>query len=676
MADIWGQFPDAQAGDPFAQFPDAQPAAPPPMMDSIKTIPGALVKGGAELLTLPVTVNRLAESAAKGLVNQVDKAGRWALGYPQLTPEEYASRDAEIQQMRGQSTLGQIGQAIENAPKQAQNALLGTIEENRYQPQTRAGRITDSIAQAVPGGMIGPGGVVPKLIGNAILPGAAMQVAREVAPDNPYAPIVAGLLAQVAGTRAFTNQVAPEAVMTRAAGPITDDQLNAARELMARAQERGVHLTMPEAVHEATGGATKLPELMRTVEGSAQGGVILNNVLSNRPQQIAGAVNSALDDIAPAGISPSSLGPRMSGVADDIMNTARQDINTQTRPLYQAAEPQALPDDVFQSFAADPAYQAGLARLRADPVLGARYADMPDNSVAVVDAVSKDLLASGTARANSANPLYGPERGSLEAGAGLTARQAARDSVGPYDQALQAQTQLRNQQLLPLEAGPVGRVARAGDTSAAGQALMNGPVTADSAGEVADAVRRMAEVDPDGTAALLRQYLAQNFEDTLGKAAAPSIGWRFVDRVGPVKGGVRSDLRESLISGLDALPAQQGKNIDDLFGILEATRHRLPPGSPTAEKGQWIADLGTRAGGNVVAQMATKGLARFTPLAQDAYRRMLLGQNVTALADSFVAPDAIDTLARALAKGSRAPYSEAFLRSAYNTLNSPEGQQR
>jgi hypothetical protein len=73
-----------------------------------------------------------------------------------------------------------------------------------------------------------------------------------------------------------------------------------------------------------------------------------------------------------------------------VRSTTSGNINTATRPAYQAAEAHALAPADFDPIAHDPAFQASLRRLRDDEVLGPIYHGQPDNSVAVIEAVTKD----------------------------------------------------------------------------------------------------------------------------------------------------------------------------------------------------------------------------------------------------------------------------------------------
>ncbi|MER8374423.1 hypothetical protein [Mesorhizobium sp. M1406] len=167
------------------------------------------------------------------------------------------------------------------------------------------------------------------------------------------------------------------------------------RALDLQGNTTGVRLTGSEAIAQATDGESALPNLLRVVEGSVDGRARTAPFFSQRPGQVDTAVGNVLDQIAPQSAQPSTLGPRAAEAAGNVIDNTRQDINAQTRPLYDATgpvgpagptAPQVVPQAQFAPIAADPRFAAGLARLRGNAELAPDYAGMPDNSIAVVDA--------------------------------------------------------------------------------------------------------------------------------------------------------------------------------------------------------------------------------------------------------------------------------------------------
>ncbi|MER9758481.1 hypothetical protein [Mesorhizobium sp. M0138] len=210
--------------------------------------------------------------------------------------------------------------------------------------------------------------------------------------------------AGVAATRSYN---APGAAVRRATEGTTDAEWAAAKALQDN--NTGIALSGPEAHAQAREGASKLLDLQRVVEGSATGGNKTGPFYAQRPAQVDAAVGRQLDEIAPQSPDPYALGPRAAEAAGNVIDKTRQNINAQTRPLYDAAQPQQIPTAEFAPIAGDPRFVAGLKRLRENKELAPDYANMPDNSVGVVDAVTKDMAARGEALSTVANPLYGPE---------------------------------------------------------------------------------------------------------------------------------------------------------------------------------------------------------------------------------------------------------------------------
>ena len=285
--------------------------------------------------------------------------------------------------------------------------------------------LVDVLVGAQPG--LGDAGDV---LGNVIAPAILSEGAGQLAEGTDYEGVarMAGAVTGnvgIAGARAYN---APEMVLRRATGDVTPNQWDEAFR-MQDTNTTGVALTGPEIISQVQGGGSALPNLQRAIEGSLEGRARTAPFFAERPAQVDDAVFNVLDLIAPQSQAPSTLGPRAAQAAADVIDTTRRDVNAQTRPSYQAAEPQRLPQQEYDQVASDPSYQVALARLRNNPELGPRYQNMPDESVAVIDAVTKDMAARGEALRNAANPLYGPELAALNTSGAMNARTAARTAV-------------------------------------------------------------------------------------------------------------------------------------------------------------------------------------------------------------------------------------------------------
>lgn len=424
--------------------------------------------------------------------------------------------------------------------------------------------------------------------------------------------------------------------------------------------------------------------MQRVVEGSADGRARMGPFYAQRAGQVDNAVTNVLDQIAPQHPQPSTLGPRAAEAAGNVIDQTRQDINAQTRPLYDATgpvgaagpvPPQVVPQAQFAPIAADPSFAAGLARLRGNAELGPRYAGLPDNSITVVDAVTKDLNARGEALGNVANPLYGPEAAGYSRAAAADARNAATNASPEYAQALGEQEALRRTVLNPLEQGPVGRVAAAGDTQTAGNALLpQNPLTG-SADEAADATRQLAAEDPATTAALVRQNLA----DRHTKASTDTqegtheyAGAKFRKEV------AGNTTRQAVLDAvLRSLPDNRASmSMPELLNILQATGRRKQIGSATEFNRSLNADLGDASPvARAVAVATSLGRSLFTN-AGDAVRRGAMRDSLGTLADMFLAHDSVDQIRNAKNNSGRRIAGTAAARTAAEaggTLFDPQG---
>jgi hypothetical protein len=420
-------------------------------------------------------------------------------------------------------------------------------------------------------------------------------------------------------------------------------------------------LSGPEAIAEATNGASALPDVLRVVEGSVTGRQKTAPFFAARPGQVDTAVGDVLDKIAPQSPQPSTLGPRAAQAAGAVVNDVRQGINAQTKPLYQAAETKTLSPQDFAPIAADPRFQAALKRLRGNSELAPDYAALPDNSIAVVDAVTKDMAARGEALSNSANSLYGPELAGKSTAGAQNARTIARGASPEYDQALTQQESLRRTQLEPVEQGPVGRVAAAGTTEGAGNAILpQNPLTG-SAGETADAVTRLVAKDPEAVTGLIRQRLADIYSkaSTTTRENNREFGGANFNKA--VAGNpARRDVLDAVLNSIPG--GQAAAAAPELLDVLAATGRRSGVGSRTAFNTAINAELGTASPVGRAVDIARTLGSSFLTQAGDAARRATLRGSLGDLADLFTDPRSVDLLRQSVLRGAPTVWPEALRR--------------
>ncbi|RUY28905.1 MULTISPECIES: hypothetical protein [unclassified Mesorhizobium] len=685
------------AGGPWAAFPDASPAAPISTgLDVAESAASGVPRGMAETAMAPITLNRLGEDVGGWLFDKAEGPVRSMLGMDPATPgpERDRFKDMLINPLTGavnfaiQKATGDNDADIRSGVYGAQDKTREIMDAVLHKPQTTPGKFVGTIAEfAAPGGIpsravrAAPGAAskagryLEEALGNVVAPALASEASGQATEGTQYEGLsrFLGALFGNAGAAASRAHNAPEAVIRRATEGTTEAEWQAARQLQDNSL--GIDLSSPESLAQARGGASKLRDILRVVEGSTTGGNITAPFFAARPAQVDSAVGGVLDLIAPQHPQPSILGPRAAEAAGAVVDQTRQGINAQTRPLYQAAEQQLIPHSDFAPIEADPRFAAALERLRGNAELAPDYAGMPDNSIAVVDAVTKDMAARGEALSNSANPLYGPELAGRQRTGAADARNVATQRSPEYAQALAEQERLRRTDLNPLVQGPVGRLAAAKDTVTAGNALLPQNPLSGSAPEAADAVQRLVRQDPETTTALVRQNLADRYStaqtETQG-GSRESAGAKFHRSV------AGNDQRQAVLDAvLRNLPGgQAGAAMPELLDVLQATMRRDAPGSSTAANQLIHGDLGARSPIGTVIDLTKSLGASFLTQAGDAAKRAQLRGNLAHLGDILTGPEAVQRTRAARDRRPTVSYPEAGLRTLFEsgqTLQDPRG---
>lgn len=666
--DAWAAFRVAPPADEWAAFrtpaastPPAPTAQPNVAVDVAKALPTGAVKGAIGLAGLPGDVqemsNSLFDRAALGLGHMLmDATG---LGPQAGTPGRKAFDDLfrDVGSGGGLPTSKDLRSGVEK--------VTGPLPE----PQTVPGQYAQTIGEFASGALVGPGGVVRRAA-ETIIPAALSETAGQATKGTsaePFARLAGGVAGNLGTAAAAARSDAPARAIAAATRGTTEADLAAARTLGETAQRVGVPLTGAEAIQGATGNATKLGDLQRAVEGSLDGGTILSRAYADRPEQMRNAVVDALAALGPQSTAPSTLGPRASQTAAAVIDETRQGINRATRADYAAAGLHELHPADFEPFARSPAFQETLRQLRADPVLGPTYRDLSDRSIAVIDAVTKGMHDRGVALGNRANPGFSSETAGLYTGGAAEARAIARDPARggsqAYDDALTAQAQARRQNLEPLEQGPLGQLAQAGDTAAATQAVLPARPLVGGEAELADAVTRLRARDPDLTNELIRQRLAGQYDVSATRTVsgeAQGGGARFAKDIAGTEQQARS---------LDAVLEATGgpavrQPIADVLDVFRATGTRKPQGSPTDFNQQIREAVGEMP---LTAQALTAlrtGGASLLTQAGDGARRAWFGRNNRTLAEILTAPNSVEQIGTILQRGTATPFADAVLRQA------------
>jgi hypothetical protein len=394
-----------------------------------------------------------------------------------------------------------------------------------HKAQTEEGKAAGNIADFVFQGATGAG-TVKQIPGAAVkfglLPGVVSEGAGQATEGTalePYARVggalVGGGIGALSGIRSAPGNILKDAIKG-----VSDDELTAAQRLMDDARAAGSPITLPEAVQQVTNGRSGLADVQRVVEQSRQGGPILRDMMADRASNNAAMVDRQLtNDIGATPTSPYEVAPRVQAAAEKELDSVRRGINEKAKPFYDASRAQVIPDAEFKAIAENPSFQAGLKAVRNDPILGPTIADMPDNSIAVVDAVKKQLDDMGTA-AGMAGERF--KAGTIDEGRAAMLRTA--DEVAPdYGTARAIGAEGRQTKLNPLERAPTGQLAEADTFAKQSKILFDPNPLPGSERQIREAVASVVKTDPEAARNLINMKIRQSFaEATQDLASGPA----------------------------------------------------------------------------------------------------------------------------------------------------------
>lgn len=634
--------PDDATDEEIAQIIEATPApaAAQPVntaADVAQSFGSGAVRGTAELAMTPVTVPRMVQEyvldptigrAADFAVNTGEDLVRYIMGKPPLTDQVKQERRQRMTDSRTNNPLAK-----------GQDVLRKTMNENLYQPQTTAGEFARTIGEfAVPGAALGKGGMASRAVGDVLIPAlfseSAGQMTEGTAMEGPAR--FAGALVGSGGVglvRSRSN--APEVAIRNATTGLSADDIRAAAPLQQN--EFGINVSAPNAVQQSTGGATKLADLQRVVEGSSRGGSKMAPYFAAVPGQTDDAVGRVLDDIAPRSSAPSTIGPRVQTAAQGVIDDARGAINDASATYYRASDAQPLP---FVDLAKDPNYARTVDWVRANVP---KMADKADNSVEMVNAVSKRLFEEADAAANSANSNFSNLLAADRGDSARAIRDMARSESRNFDTALNIQETRRTNILDPLEQGPVGKLAATPTTQGAANIVTPAGAKEGSEMELFKALGLVGEKDPEATASLVRQVLGDAYQKNatnLSKGTRNYYGGsNFAKEIaGTAQEQANTRAAVSAVGG-------DARRTDTLLDVLRATGQRAPIGSQTAFNAEMQRELGS---GSLPVQIADALTSMFGTV-RDATQRAYLGRNVETLADMFMSPQGVEEIANIVA---------------------------
>lgn len=619
-----------------------------------KTIETGLTKGVVGTPGAPADLVRLGQ-AARDYMRSTNIGGPSQGTFEEVRAREDAKREAEQPAIFKPSNLQEYGSQrfAERADELSGGAVI-------REPETPIGRAVALPAEmaggAIGGALVGGarGGAAggaralgSTMLRSGVIPGAAVTGAQALGVENPVALGAIGIGAGGAAEASRTRSAA-SALHGRAAGT-TQAQLTEAEELFQRARQLNLPLSRANALDLVTGGRTDASSLQRVVEGQGGAGP-MREFYADAPQRAQAATGQALDEIAPVSPQPSTLGPRAAREMQGELRDVNADINTQTRPAYQAIEQTPLTSDEFARLLQDPLFMRQHQRNFEDPELHRFTQGVAPDSIEAIELTRRLLRERQQTLENpAATESYSPTRASGYGGSTGTAQEVASgasrralmedvNNPSPLEAVQAEQARLRQQNLEPLQHGPEGRVAAANTTEGAQAALFPKNPQEGAHNEVARAVATLSRRDPDLAAEIARNYLGTQFAATQRGGpsgatynSAPAF-WK------QVMGN--PEQAASITAALGALPngAARAEAFHDTLRIFQAMGQRQHIGSRTAFNVEDIASL--KAGG--LSEEAIKVLGgvgvKWPTKVKDSVENWRLGQNVNELASLFTDP--------------------------------------
>ena len=545
--DLIPQTPQTAAA-PASKIPAA---ASSPIGDIAKSGASGVGRGLVETIMLPATANRLASGGMDWLVGKGDDLVRSIFG---LGPAS-----AETKALQDRARAENAGAVISNTVNSAQASVRSGMDAALHKPETTAGEYARTVGEFAPSLLVGgPGSAGARFVGDVLIPAIFSETAGQATKGTaaePYARFVGGAAGNLATATVRARASAPERVVGSALENVPPAQLDEAAALQARAAAAGVPLSGPEAIQAATNGATKLGDVQRVVEGSTAGGARTSPFYAERPQQVQDAVGRTLDTIAPASPNPSTLGPRASETATDLIRGVERQRTAAVDPIYARANADTVPADAVHAIIAQidniargdrtGILSGPLAELRnriiatpaqpgspagRQPVHGptgqvVRYemtpAVDPTPAVPITDVENLDR-ARKYFRDRMDLPQIGADAITKEQNAAVSSILQQLDNLMEqhsrnFVAGKQAYADLSRDLVQPVAAGPLGQVAAAGNTAAASRAVLPPRPLAGGDAELIDTITRMSSRDPELTAGLVRQRLADQFDQSSGR---------------------------------------------------------------------------------------------------------------------------------------------------------------
>src|SRR5208282_581282 len=382
-----------------------------------------------------------------------------------------------------------------------------------YKPTTPTGQMVERGTAFVPAAMGGGLNTLGGVFRGVVAPATGAETIGDALKGTalePYGRLLGALTGGALGGLTALPGGADAAVARNLTSAVqnTPDALAKAQALIAKGQQQGFNLTPAEAIDAVTRG-TAAGGLLKTAEAMG-GSPVSSTFMADRPGQIATVGANLLDKIA----SPSdaaAVGVQAKNAAEGAIKSGEDALNASTQHLYDASKNTIVPPDAFAPVM-NSSFAYALNSLRNDPITGPKFANMPDASIGVIDAVVKRMNAQAKALNNEgAGTAYDPHAAATLFDDANFARLIAGKADPNYAKALEIQAAARSGPLAYTQNSSLGAVA---DTSKLpGQLEALFPASPNEGSGAAATFQHLGDQNPAVTSALMRQYLATKFAE-------------------------------------------------------------------------------------------------------------------------------------------------------------------
>jgi len=472
-----------------------------------------------------------------------------------------------------------------------------------YQPSTYAGGIANRAGQAAPFAAA-PGGTLPTLAG--FLAGEGARGAGAAAGANEAEQNALGFAGNVVGGVAglpFTGARPHETILRNATRDITPQDTAMARALMEGAQELpggGIRLGGDEALAQvAPGRSAPLQGRVRQVSRTEQGARAMGRSNAQRPGQIRSTTEAVADQIAPPIQDPARVGTRAQAAADDALLNLERQRTAQTRPLYEAANPEPVPTEALLRILEDARTRAGADQtgLVRDPLLQAIQGVDPAWDTGNLSRYSRALrdqaeIPFGQPGALN-RELAGAQTSLADQMLGLLRGEGDRPTA--LGEADARYAQISRDVVDPAAAGPLGairsnNVARNSDPLRQADALYPASPPEGQPNVTASALQMLDQQSPGVGADLTRLALLNALDQGARRTQG---GENLMGGANAANNLTRNRTQgDTFRAGVQQVAPHAADTVDTLIQALQATGTRRNEGSPTATDARGLAEMG------------------------------------------------------------------------------------